>query len=165
MPASKIELGQVWRLPGTEREQTIRIDRIAFATIQCAAWGDLKSTGRRCKMAFGLDESTGECVEVQARHLERGHLGARLLARADGTAVVRAGPKVEPTHKRKPGERPPRGVIRREISLFETQCVQLVARGQTYAAIARTLGTGEATVRNAVENVRQIRAAREMGTW
>jgi hypothetical protein len=161
MPASKIELGQVWRLPGTERERTIRIDRIAFGTIQCAAWWGLKSHGKRCKLAYGLDESTGERIEVLARHLERGHLGARLVTRADGTDVVRQAPKVEPTHKRKPGDRPPRGVIRREITLFETRCMQLLARGQTYAAIARTLGTGEATVRNAVENVRQIRAARE----
>jgi hypothetical protein len=146
-----VQDGQVWRmLTPFGQPQLMRIDVIEVDP----------ATGRR--RARGVCPETGKKRLADVLSLERLLRGARLLVHADGTAADTTPrdnvPADKPDKPRVTRIHKPRGVVRRDITLFETRCVQLRARGLGASAIAKELGTKPQSVETALSNVDDIRA-------
>jgi DNA-binding CsgD family transcriptional regulator len=147
------QVGQTWRmLTPFGAEQIMRIDRIAVDP----------ATGRR--RASGCCPTSGKKRLADVASLEKLLRGARLLVHADGTSADTT-PRDNVPADLDDGPRQPvvrehhaRGIPRRPISLFETRCTQLRARGLRPAAIARELKATPPQVETALRNVDDIRA-------
>jgi hypothetical protein len=151
-PPRDVNPGQVWSITayarGLTRARTeIRVDQVDFDPI----------VGRR---AVCTDLRTGRSRPVTVRSLTHGHLGAVLVREADGRAPAELPKRMD--YVEKEPERTveifePRGILQREISLFETRCTQLRAKGMKPAEIARKLRTNLQKVLRSLENVQAIR--------
>jgi hypothetical protein len=153
----EVRVGQTWRmLMATGQEQIMRIDRIETEP----------KTGR--KRVVGTCPKTGRMRTADVASLERRLRGARLLSHPDGTpATLYVKPVRLVVDEDKP--RPvktriykPKGVLQRPITLFETECTQLRARGVSLREISRRLKRAYGSVETALENVEEIRAAMRM---
>jgi len=154
-PPRILREGQLWRVSAGCRGGTIEV-RI-----------ESMETDPRLGLMCVCRSVHSEIVKrIKAPSLRAGRLGALLLREPDGSEPAEYEPYPAPPPKaegpRKIRTFLPKGVLRRDITLFETKCSQLRARGMGPKEMALHLGEPEHKVKTALKNYDDIRANRAL---